>query len=1009
MLKIIYINFFFFYILLCPCCDATSFSCSYGEYFKNNKCYPCEENKYSSYKNSEGCFKCPPSSFHKKLGVKSIYECICDKNYYLNYIGNSCDRCVDLNNNISSSFYCKGGLNILNIDNKKLFSFNNKENISFHDIVDTCYTTKDIRNIYPYINNIYIHCKRPNICLNTCGICATKYEGFLCDNCIDDYYKNNIYIKYSNCKKCYSSIIFILFIFLIYSIVIVYFFICIIHKCINISLYFYHYNIYKKGTIYFLHYFRQFIFYLSLMLILALSNDLTESERENYNILSITNNEEMSYNLHSGDITNHYYMNIYIHNLFYDFIKLLFLHFINLLPIKCFLKNMENDKKVHVTSQIDLIQFFVSIYIFFLFFFFAIICNVIYLCVMKRMTYNNLFVEEEQKEELYINVNVNEETLQKDYSSNDVDRKSKRKNPYYFYEYIMLFLRRIKIKYLFCSYIYPLFISNYCYFDYIQKMEEDIKKPFLEENNRVTFLKSSIQIYYYQYIFITLYICNSLIMFIYLSPYICISMFKNNKSYYDPPTLCYDKREDDFYKYLGIFIIFSLCFLFYMVVFVCLCRMNYNNHNKEDNYSNNNNNNNYYYYYTYVYIFGFYTFLYKNSKYYYYVLKIFFVNILFIFVIQMKDNLSSLIIISFLFLVFICVSLFIDPYIKICNYNIKFESMLFMFLFFLSMQLEIIRLITYHILLRIYLSFISLFIYSFILLYYMFFMIKDVYVYFSFYLKYMNEKKKQRGNEKAEKNKFMDKYFFYYFIKKKGMNINISFHEIRKNISSEICLKESQNMMESYKDIEKDKFFGYIGKEHVQFIYDQCILISPFIEEAIIQCLFLTKNIKHIICLCSDGDYNSIYNFLFQNGYVEIQKTAVERFLCRSIYIYKYMFKYNTPLFIKEIVNIFTILVKKLECFKDVYIRECVAKRIREKYKMNELYVGNKKTFDENYEEKHINTFLCNLRCLNKNADEKNEQFVKLFPNIGKVVPQILETKKKNTKKKMIKNIEIIR
>lgn len=807
MLKFIYIHFFYVYILLCLCCGATSFSCFYGEYFKNNKCYPCGENNYSSYKNSEGCFKCPPSSFHKKLGAKSIYECICDTNYYLNYLGNSCDRCVDFNNNISSSFYCKEGLNILNIDNTKLFSVHNKENITFPDMVETCYVTKDIRNIYPYINNIFIYCKRPNICLNTCGVCATRYEGFLCDNCIDDYYKNNIYIKYSNCKKCYSSIIFILFIFLVYSIIIVYFFMCIIHKCINISLYFYHNNIYKEGTIYFLHYFREFIFYLSLMLILALSNDLTESERENYNILSIRKNEEMSYNLHNGDIRNHYYMNIYIHNLFYDFIKLLFLHFLNLLPIKCFIKkNIENDKKVHVISQIDWIQFFVGIYIFFLFFLFTIICNVIYLYVMKKMTYNNLYVEGKKKEEVYINVNlnVNNETLQKNYSSNYVHRNRKRKNPYYFFQYIISYLMKTKIKYLFCYYIYPLFISNYCHFDYIQKNEEEIKKHFLEDYKRVSFLKSSIQIYYYQYIFITLYICNSLIMFIYLSPYICISMFQNNKSYYDPATLCYDKTEENFNKYLGIFIIFSLCFLFYMIVFVCLYRMYYYNHKEQDNYSNKNNNNNIYNNnnsYIYVYMFGFYTFLYKNSTYYYYILKIYFVNILFIFVIQMKDNLSSVFIFSFLFLVFICISLFIDPYIKICNYNIKYESMLFMFLFFLSIQLEIIRLITYHILLRICLSFISLFIYSFILLYYMFFMIKDVYVYFSFYMKYIKEKKKQKGNDEL-----IYKYYFYYYIKKKKMNINIniSFLEIRENISAKMCLKRIHNMMESYEDMEKD-------------------------------------------------------------------------------------------------------------------------------------------------------------------------------------------------------------
>ncbi|SBS84146.1 conserved Plasmodium protein, unknown function [Plasmodium ovale curtisi] len=48
-----------------------------------------------------------------------------------------------------------------------------------------------------------------------------------------------------------------------------------------------------------------------------------------------------------------------------------------------------------------------------------------------------------------------------------------------------------------------------------------------------------------------------------------------------------------------------------------------------------------------------------------------------------------------------------------------------------------------------------------------------------------------------------------------------------------------------------------------------------------------------------------------------------------------------------------------------VYMRECVASRIRGKYKINEIE-KNTIIFDENYEQKHINTFLYNLRGLTK-------------------------------------------
>ncbi|SBS86051.1 conserved Plasmodium protein, unknown function [Plasmodium malariae] len=170
----IWYAFFSYAIISClPVFVSSSFNfCNYGEYFKNNKCYVCEEDSYSSHRNSESCFSCPPSSFNKKRTSKFIYDCTCDNNYYLDYVGNRCDLCSYINNH----FYCKKNLNELHVDNLESF-FKHKNEISFKNF-DRCSVKQKKKNIYPFMNNMYIYCKRPYVCLDTCGKCAEKNEVF---------------------------------------------------------------------------------------------------------------------------------------------------------------------------------------------------------------------------------------------------------------------------------------------------------------------------------------------------------------------------------------------------------------------------------------------------------------------------------------------------------------------------------------------------------------------------------------------------------------------------------------------------------------------------------------------------------------------------------------------------------------------------------------------------------------------------------------------------------------
>ncbi|KEG03764.1 hypothetical protein YYE_01791 [Plasmodium vinckei vinckei] len=829
--------------------------CNYGEYIKNNKCYECEENKYSNFKNAESCFSCPPSSYNNKRSSKFIHSCSCDSNYYLNYIGNRCDKCSD----IASNFFCENNLNELYVDNVEYFLKLTNE-ISFKNY-DRCSTKKDRKNIYPFMNNIFIYCKTPGVCLDTCGKCSENNEGFICNNCKENYYKN-IYLKYSTCKKCYhiiTSIIIIIFYCFVFLI-----FLMILFKYVNISLYFYHLNIYKKETIYFLHYFREFMFYLSLIFLISFSNDLTENEQENSISYEHPNKKQKGYPQYDDLESVHYVLNIYLHNLFFDIIKVIHLNFLDYVNIDC-LYFLKTSSKLHT------IEIFVFIFFVVLFVCLTLVCNFIFLYLRRSVN----------KYDRDVGINVinllssledcsEREDIDRVQSSNENINKNDKKSDVNKFKKILL---------------YPFLFPNFCHYTFVNV-------TFFYDNDVVEFFKNCVQIYYYQYVHIIMYMSSCFIMFIFLSGYICIGIFNYNISYYDTETLCYDNIHLKVTKYM---------------VFISILRTSYILREK----------------YKYKYMYGFYTTI--------------FINLLFLMNMQLPNNLNCLIYMSFVFILLICITMFLDPHIKIKEYNIKLEKQ--------------IRIVTYNIV--------------------------DVYIYFSLYKYYIKNK-----SSIIEKNEKGCKYL--------EVNINMSnIDKDGKEDADDLCRDnaDEDSLLENCDDPQTD----------IKYIYYKCVFISPFIPETIIQLLFIVKNINHIIHLRKNKSNDEIYNFIFENGYIEIQKTSIDRFLSKAKYIFINKFQGNYKLFKEAMIRMFSKLVRSIKCYKDLYIRECVAEQIKKKYKIREID-KNVVVYDENYEQAHINTFLYMLRGLNENVCTKNKHFSLLFPSIDNVV---LKTKKKITEKNM--------
>ncbi|SBT35943.1 hypothetical protein, conserved [Plasmodium ovale wallikeri] len=663
------------YCVLCP-----FHFCNYGEYFKNGACYGCEENSYSSYTNSEGCFGCPPSSSNSIRSSKFIYDCACDNDdYYLNYLGNRCDMCSD----VSHRFFCGKNLNELHVDNIESF-FKHKNEITFANF-DRCLIKKDRKNVYPLMSNMFIYCKSPDICLDTCGRCSEYNEG----------------------------------------------------------LYFYHFDIYKKGTIYFVHYFREFAFYLSLLLLLSLSNDLTESERENYTAEE-RGNTEAAHQLQSGDIRTHYFLNIYLHNVFFDIIKSIHLNFMHFIKLDCLHLGISVSKVVAT-------QTFVFAVGLCLFLCFTLLCNLVFLYLRRGDV--GLFGLPPNGGSLHRGITTADAVVTSD-SANSVIGVDEHNRVSEFEERLRDKLSHPPLPLRLLSLLPPFLLPNFTRPSYV-------KATFFYASEAVEFLKTWIQICYYQYIQIFLYVTNSLVIFIFLSSYVCIGLFNYKRSYYDTSALCSD-----------------------------------------------------------------------NSEY------------------------------------------------------VRYEKM-----------------------------------------------------------RGLSVGKEGDSSERTPQ----DRYYFYHYLKCKMNIVTRPIDQVERDIS----------MLEDMEEVEPRRVPG--GDE--EYIRQKCVLISPFVAETVIQLLFISKNINHMI------------------RYIEIQRTPIDRFLTKAIHIYKEVFKGNYKLFRTEMTRIFADVVRDVRCFKDVYMRECVASRIRGKYKINEIEKNTIK-LDENYEQKHINTFLYNLRGLSKNVYLKNEAFFQLFPSI---------------------------
>ncbi|SBS92302.1 conserved Plasmodium protein, unknown function [Plasmodium ovale curtisi] len=573
-LLLVYVSWCFPYCVLCP-----FHFCNYGEYFKNGACYGCEENSYSSYTNSEGCFGCPPSSSNNIRSSKFIYDCACDNDdYYLNYLGNRCDMCSD----VSHRFFCGKNLNELHVDNIESF-FKHKNEITFANF-DRCLIKKDRKNMYPIMSNMFIYCKSPDICLDTCGRCSEYNEG--------------------------------------------------------------------------------------------LSNDLTESERENYTAQE-RGNTEAAHQLQSGDIRTHYFLNIYLHNVFFDLIKSIQLNFMHFIKLDC----LHLDISV---SKVVATQTFVFAFGLCLLLCFTLLCNLVFLYLRRGNA--GLFGLPPNGNSLYRGITTADAEVTSG-SANSVIGVGEPNRVSEWEERLRDKLSHPPLPLRLPLLLPPLLLPNFTRPSYV-------KVTFFYASEAVEFLKTWIQICYYQYIQIFLYVTNSLVIFIFLSSYVCIGLFNYKRSYYDTSALCSDNSNVGVSKYMG------------------------------------------------------------------------------------KEGDSS------------------------------------------------------------------------------------------------------EGTPQ-------DRYYFYHYLKCKMNIVTRPIDEVERDIS----------LLEDMEEVEPVR---RMPGGDAEYIRQQCVLISPFVAETVIQLLFISKNINHMI------------------RYIEIQRTPIDRFLTKAIYIYKEVFKGNYKLFRTEMTRIFADIVRDVRCFKDV-------------------------------------------------------------------------------------------
>ncbi|SBT36339.1 conserved Plasmodium protein, unknown function [Plasmodium ovale wallikeri] len=715
------------YCVLCP-----FHFCNYGEYFKNGACYGCEENSYSSYTNSEGCFGCPPSSSNSIRSSKFIYDCACDNDdYYLNYLGNRCDMCSD----VSHRFFCGKNLNELHVDNIESF-FKHKNEITFANF-DRCLIKKDRKNVYPLMSNMFIYCKSPDICLDTCGRCSEYNEGFI------------------------------------------------------------------------------------------LSNDLTESERENYTAEE-RGNTEAAHQLQSGDIRTHYFLNIYLHNVFFDIIKSIHLNFMHFIKLDCLHLGISVSKVVAT-------QTFVFAVGLCLFLCFTLLCNLVFLYLRRGDV--GLFGLPPNGGSLHRGITTADAVVTSD-SANSVIGVDEHNRVSEFEERLRDKLSHPPLPLRLLSLLPPFLLPNFTRPSYV-------KATFFYASEAVEFLKTWIQICYYQYIQIFLYVTNSLVIFIFLSSYVCIGLFNYKRSYYDTSALCSDNSEVGVSNIqleqlrIVTYHITSRIMLSFFTVFI----------------------------YSFILLYYLYFMLHDVYTYGYpYVQYVRYEKMRGLSVGKEGDSSERTPQDRYYFY----------HYLK-CKMNIVTRPI---------DQVE-----------------------------------RDISM-----LEDMEEVVREKGKKKKKKKK-----------KKKRKEQG----RIRAACSLTTLQSGGTNPFTSTPFLPLPHFTStpflplphftstpflplphftstpFLPLPHFtstpfskeprrvpggdeEYIRQKCVLISPFVAETVIQLLFISKNINHMI------------------RYIEIQRTPIDRFLTKAIHIYKEVFKGNYKLFRTEMTRIFADVVRDVRCFKDV-------------------------------------------------------------------------------------------
>ncbi|SBS84147.1 hypothetical protein POVCU2_0024660 [Plasmodium ovale curtisi] len=137
------------------------------------------------------------------------------------------------------------------------------------------------------------------------------------------------------------------------------------------------------------------------------------------------------------------------------------------------------------------------------------------------------------------------------------------------------------------------------------------------------------------------------------------------------------------------------------------------------------------------------------------------------------------------------------------------------------------------------------------------------------------------------------------------------------------------------KDVSKEKFCVYMrecvasrirGKYKINEIEKNTIIFDENYEQKHINTFLYNLRGLTVCSLLINSKRDTQFftaregctKYCHRYGYIEIQRTPIDRFLTKAIYIYKEVFKGNYKLFRTEMTRIFADIVRDVRCFKDV-------------------------------------------------------------------------------------------